>query len=478
MASDKTKELLEMLEQGVKDVFDEARFKSYLKVQSIFNKYSYRNSLLIYLQKPNATLIEGYKSWQSKYGRQVQKGEKAITIIAPIPVSRNPTKEEISNDPSLKGKKITHTIFRAIPVFDVSQTDGKPIPELRTIQLDGNSITSQKIIDGIMAISDCPISFEHIYNGSKGYYNIPDHRIAIKTEMSLDQTAKTMVHEYAHSLLHHKDAVQPDRSTMEVQAESIAYVVSNYLGLDTSDYSFNYVAGWSKGKELKELQNSLEVISTTSKGVIEKMENYLERQMNITKELPEHIYREVDLFAEINKVFPNNTAITEGQSFQPSESSTILNIGKNNLFYEYDSSVKCTTKNICQGDYSLAVKDYESRSLLDTLRNDIITDIKEVRLKEHYSHQFKSVSYLEPSTLHVIDDLNHKYDRVHTLHEFKEKYTEKGLQLETQKDPELIEEFNKLQQIVDDLKSAQLKEKQSAIEEKSLSKAQAVEIEM
>ena len=272
---------------------------------SKFHNYSFNNTLLIAMQKPDATLDAGYKACQKNFDRHVNKGEKAIRILAPAPYKikkerdkLDPVTGELLFDengmPQKENVEITIPAFRAVSVFDVSQTDGKPIPELETAELLQTVEGYEDFVKALMEVAPVPISFEDIPGESKGYFHTEDKRIAVQENMSESQTLKTMVHEVAHSLLHNKelnkdiDAPVKDRNTKEVEAESIAYMVCQHFGIDTSDYSFGYIAGWSSGKEMTELKASLDTIRRTASELITGIEGQLQAlQLNRAMEQAE-----------------------------------------------------------------------------------------------------------------------------------------------------------------------------------------------
>lgn len=263
------KEITEQLEKGVKEVYESEKYKAYLDFMGKFYDYSVNNIILILMQKPDASLVAGYQSWKNKFNRQVKKGEKGITIIAPCP---HKYKKEVEDENgNVTEKEINFTTYRACTVFDISQTDGEEVPKLIT-ELSGNVENFVEIVEKLKELAPVPVGFEDIKSGAKGYFSHAEKRIAVQEGMSEQQTVKTLVHEIAHSILHdnengeEKDA---DRQTKEVQAESVAYSVCKYLGLDTSDYSFGYIAGWAKDREVKALNASMEVIRKTSKAIIE-----------------------------------------------------------------------------------------------------------------------------------------------------------------------------------------------------------------
>ena len=261
------KEITEKLEQGVKEVFESDKYKDYLNFMSKFYNYSVNNIILIMMQKPTASLVAGYKAWQNKFKRQVRKGEKGITIIAPCP---HKMIQEID------GEEVERSwmSYRATTVFDISQTDGDEVPEYVS-ELTGNVDGYNDLIQKLIAVSPVPVTFEEITSGANGFFKLDEKRIAVKNDMSEQQTVKTLIHEISHAILHDRDegeAKDADRNTREVQAESVAYTVCNMLGLDTADYSFGYIAGWSEGKEVKELIGSMEVIRKTSNDILEKIQ--------------------------------------------------------------------------------------------------------------------------------------------------------------------------------------------------------------
>lgn len=288
------KEITERLEQGVKELFSSEKYMEYLRVMSQFHNYSFSNTLLIAMQKPNATLVAGCGAWQKKFERNVMRGEKAIKIFAPAP--RKVEVEQDMLDPETQKpvidengevKKETVTVhqpfFKITSVFDVSQTDGKPLPELDTVQDLTASVEGYNIFfEALKRTSTVPMDFEPIEGGSHGFYHQIEKRIAIAEGMSEAQNVKTGIHEIAHSRLHDVDMIDAangiavDRRTREVQAESVAYTVCQHYGIDTSEYSFGYIAGWSEGKEIKELRSSMEVIRREADSMIKEIDRNLE----------------------------------------------------------------------------------------------------------------------------------------------------------------------------------------------------------
>ena len=288
----KVQELTDKLERGLTELFNSDSYKNYLSTMSKFHNYSFNNTLLIAMQKPEASLVAGYKAWQKNFDRHVNKGEKAIRILAPAPYKIkeerdkiDPVTQEIMLDrdgnPQKEEVEITIPAFRAVSVFDVSQTDGKPIPELEAKELLSDVEGYQDMIHAVEAVSPVPIEMEEIAGESKGYFDREARRIAVQENMSESQTLKTMIHEVAHSMLHNKEMEQDeqarkDRNTKEVEAESIAYTVCQHFGVDTSEYSFGYIAGWSSGRDTKELKSSMDTIRRTASELITGIEEQLE----------------------------------------------------------------------------------------------------------------------------------------------------------------------------------------------------------
>lgn len=284
------REITERLEQGIKDLFESEKYKEYLCTMSKFYNYSFRNTVLIAMQRPDATYVAGYNSWKKNFDRQVKAQEHGIKILAPAPykVQREQTKlDPVTQKPVLDadGKPVkevvetTHPAFKVVTVFDVSQTEGKELPEITVNELTGSVENYAAFFEALKQESPVPISFENIPNGAKGFYSHVEARIAIQEGMSEVQTVKTAIHEIAHAKLHvvgPDDKVAPgekkDRRTKEVEAESVAYTVCQRFGIETSDYSFGYVAGWSSDKDVKELKGSLETIKRTAAEMIESID--------------------------------------------------------------------------------------------------------------------------------------------------------------------------------------------------------------
>lgn len=298
------KEVTERLEQGIKDVYESNRYKEYLKFMGRFHHYSVNNSILIMLQNPDASLVAGYKSWQTKFKRQVRKGEKGISILAPTPykikineeVKDPDTKQPVldaDGNPVLAEKEITLQRFRVVKVFDVSQTVGEPLPLLAE-ELTGDVANYPLLFRSIEDISPVPVTIEDFPGLAKGYFSPIDQKIVIKEGMSQVQSIKTLIHEVAHAVLHDdKDLPleqKVSRRTGEVEAESVAFIIGDQFGIDSSDYSFEYLASWSSGKELKELKESLDTIQKTASQLIEDIthrfnELHKEQEQRLAEEM-------------------------------------------------------------------------------------------------------------------------------------------------------------------------------------------------
>lgn len=287
--------IMKSLEEGVEKIFTSEQYHIYLDTMAKFHNYSFNNTLLIAMQRPDATLVAGYQTWQKKFQRHVKRGEKGIKIIAPAPVKEKREVEKVDDETQeiiigVDGQPETEVVERILPrfrvttVFDVSQTDGEPLPTLETRELDGDVIIYEDFIEGLEDLSPVPFQFIEIESGAKGYYSNSEKYIAIQSNMSQAQTMKTAVHETAHAILHDRDIMEENGMTKEVEAESVAYVVCNHFGLDTSDYSFSYIASWSSGKEMSELRSSMDTIRTTSSQFISDITDRLQ-ELQKNKEL-------------------------------------------------------------------------------------------------------------------------------------------------------------------------------------------------
>ena len=296
---ERLKEITDSIEAGIKELFESDKYKSYLQTMSRFHKYSLNNTMLISMQKPDATLVAGFNKWRDGFSRYVKKGEKGIKIIAPTPYKIKEEREKL--DPQTKapildasGKVQTEEVeiqipmFRVVSVFDVSQTEGEPLPTLAS-NLTGNVEQFEVFMEAVKRTASVPIEIKPMSEDTDGYYHIEDKRIAIREGMSEVQTISAAIHEVAHSLLHNREMekelqaqqsentkpIKPkDRNTEEVEAESISFAVCSYYGIQTAENSLGYIATWSKGKGLAELRASLETINKTSSELISGIDTH------------------------------------------------------------------------------------------------------------------------------------------------------------------------------------------------------------
>jgi len=313
---DKLKEITEYLENGIKELFDSDKYKNYLKVMSKFHNYSFNNSILIAMQKPDASYVAGFTSWEKNFERTPIKGQKGIKIIAPSPIkvqkkvlkidpNTNEPMKDKNGDTIYETRDVEIPKYKVVHVFDVSQTEGKELPSIGVDSLKGDVKNYKDFFNAIVNASPVPIVFGKTESGVKGFYNTQDKQITLGENMSEMQTLKTLIHEVAHAKLHDKDIskdereTQPDRRTKEVEAESVAFTVCRHYDIDTSDYSFGYIAGWSKNRELSELKGSLDTIRKTSADIINTVDEQLKSiQKERDKEKKPSVRRELKLAKE------------------------------------------------------------------------------------------------------------------------------------------------------------------------------------
>ena len=280
-ASDRVKQAMEKLDEGVPKVFESEEYKQFLLTMAKFYHYSLNNQLLIAMQKPDATMIASYTDWQRQFHRQVKKGEKGITIIAP-----SPYKKMVRDTDPLTGEQTyreeTVMGFKTAATFDISQTDVDPLPTMGVTELTGSVQDYDDLLQAILKISDSPVTFQDIPSDAKGFFIPAEDRIVVQEGMGQEQTIKTLIHEITHSRLHNSQKRKEqtkNMGTMEVEAESTAFVVTtalSHFGMDTSEYSFPYIASWSAGKDLQELKSSLQTIRDTSVTMIQQIEDQLQ----------------------------------------------------------------------------------------------------------------------------------------------------------------------------------------------------------
>ena len=331
--ADRIKAITDKLEAGIAALFQSETYKAYLSTMSKFHNYSLNNTLLIAMQKPDATLVAGYQAWQKQHQRHVRKGEKGIQIIAPSPYKAKKEREVLdptTGRPKLdaQGKPVKETVeveypaFRVATVFDVSQTEGKELPSLGVDELSGKVDGYSRLLTALKEICPVPIGFEQIESGAKGYYHTTEHRIALQEGMSEMQTVKTLIHEMAHQKLHSHEKEKPREERLtarskEVEVESVAYTVCQYFGIDTSDYSFGYIAGWSSGKETAELKESLGKIRDAASELITDIEAKLAEM----EKAPELAAIPETISETASKESPNKARQTAGKE---SEKSSVL----------------------------------------------------------------------------------------------------------------------------------------------------------
>lgn len=298
-------QMAEKLEAGVKDVFQGENYKAYLDFCAKMPRYSINNQILIMMQKPDATMCQSFTGWK-EMGRFVKKGEKGIRVMAPSPYKMEKEQDKMGADgkPVLDkdGEPVKETVeikvnaFKPVSTFDISQTDGEPVPRLGVDELTGSVEGYTTLMEAIKQASTVPITFENIESGAKGYFQVEENRIAIQEGMSEAQTVKTALHEASHATLHNKEAMNADsdkksRSQKECEAESVAYVVCQHYGIDTSEYSFPYVAGWSSDKEVPELKASLDTIRRAASDLIVKID---EKVAELTQSQEKNQFAEID----------------------------------------------------------------------------------------------------------------------------------------------------------------------------------------
>lgn len=343
----KIDDIMQKLEQGIKDVYDSEKYKNYLTVMSKFYLYSYNNAMLIMMQKPDATRIAGFNAWKNNFKRHVNKGEKGIEILAPAPykikkelpkVDPITKKQILKPNGEIETEEVEMTIaaFKPVYVFDVSQTSGEPLPTLIS-ELSGDVNQYNIFLESLKIISPFPIEFEEIENGAKGYCDYTNKKIAIKKGMSQLQSIKTAIHEIAHAELHSIDIDNIDNikdpRTREVEAESVAFITANHFGINTSDYSFGYVAAWSSNKELSELKNSLKTIQNKSCELIEKIEKVqkeiLKEQQNIESEkTASSLKLDPNKTPVVTIIFSEDSRLNEGDKFTIAQA--------NEMFLKFD----------------------------------------------------------------------------------------------------------------------------------------------
>ena len=332
---DRIKEITAGIEQGIMELFESDRYRSYLTTMSRFHRYSLNNVMLIHAQRPDATLVAGFNKWKNSFGRHVKRGEKGIQILAPTPYKVKVEKEKLDPDTRMpmldqdgnaitEEKEVTIPMYKIVNVFDVSQTDGKPLPQLATT-LTGDVAQYEVFLEALRRTSPVPIAIQPIADDTDGFFNLDTQSITLREGMSQVQTICAGIHEIAHAKLHNYEKMteladdgetvlspnEKDRNTEEVEAESISYAVCQYFGIETADNSFGYIATWSKGKELKELRNSLETINKTSSELITSIEGHFQeicKERGIDLSAPQLTAPDVPTSSDINSKAVTTTA--------------------------------------------------------------------------------------------------------------------------------------------------------------------------
>lgn len=295
-------EITSKLEKGVKDIFDGANYQQYLNFCAKLPRYSVNNQILIMMQKPDATMCQSFTNWK-EVNRHVRKGEKGIRILAPAPYKMQKEQEKVDasgktvldkdGEPVKETVEVTINAFKPVSTFDVSQTEGEPIPTPGVDELTGSVEGYETLLAAIKDVVPVPISFEQIDSGAKGFYHLEENRIVVQEGMSEAQTVKTLLHEASHQALHSKEAMdsageKKSKNQKETEAESVAYVVCQHYGIDTSDYSFPYVATWSADKEVPELKASLDTIRRTASELIVKIDEKVQT-LTTVKEMDQFV---------------------------------------------------------------------------------------------------------------------------------------------------------------------------------------------
>lgn len=499
MAEDKTKELLERLTNGIKETLDSEHYKAFLRVQSQFHSYSFNNAMLIYLQRPDATRVAGFNAWK-KFERHVMKGEKGISILAPSsykyevsvdkidPVTKQPVRDPATGKIQKENVTQEGRRFVKVSVFDIKQTEGKELPTICQ-ELTGNSINSDKIIRSIKHISEVPIVEKEIESNAKGYYSRDENIIVVRPGMSLDQTAKTLIHELAHSKIHSTPDTGFDRATREVQAESVAYIVANRYGVDTSSYSFDYLASWSSNKELPELKKSFNLIQKTADDIIQKMDDIM----------PTIAIENSPVKIEIH--WSESSQFSEGQMldlkeanklFEQCEASKFAERQAANDYIPYDKtkfSVHMPDGRVIPGQFDIGAGDFKDlvecikkecgvnvqeyvtdNVLLEPTSVSVVVPVQDIRnqIIDMYSKEFPAIRHISEKTALSISDLNTQNTKPFSIKEIKKAYTLAGKKLEADPSEVNIVTFEKYKDVVDGIKQAQSLDRKAKAQEKAL----------
>ena len=361
-------EITSKLEKGVKDIFSSDNYKEYLNFCAKLPRYSVNNQILIMLQKPDATMCQSFTGWKDM-NRFVRKGEKGIRILAPAPYKMQ--KEQDKTDASGKaildkdGEPVKETVeitvnaFKPVSTFDISQTEGEPVPTVGVSELTGSVEGYEALLAAIKEVVPVPISFEQIDSGAKGYFHLEENKIVVQEGMSEAQTVKTLLHEASHQALHSREAMEQSgekksKNQKECEAESVAYVVCQHYGIDTSDYSFAYVATWSADKEVPELKASLDTIRRTAADLIVKIDEKVQSR-SVTQDIDKFIAEHGD---ELPFDLPE-TGQTAGfiKIEPPVDFSELQTDRKIEVTMEQDTDDKADGKDADKSDKKESVKD-------------------------------------------------------------------------------------------------------------------------
>lgn|GEM_PF-5523237 len=381
--------ITDMLEQGVADVFTSEKYMEYLKTMSKFTRYSTNNTILISMQRPEATLVAGYEAWKKNFNRQVKKGEKGIKIFAPVPYKSTIERDKIDpntrqvvldrNGEAVKEQvEVRRAAFRAITVFDVSQTTGDPLPLLSPTLLRDDVADFENVLAVLIQTAKIPVRFEDIPGEAFGYYDRTNKRIVVRDGLAQAQTVKTLIHEIAHSRLHaidenapDSDKHLPDQNTREVQAESVAFVVASHYGLDTGEYSFTYIAGWSSGREAEELKESLQTIRETANDLINEIDERLlehEKEQSVTVEDELEPEEPLDDAADFDAPKPSNLSAVKKVPFYNVSYEQALNdpsIGREGYFASRKETMRCAFE--MEGGLGMAYHNRELQPFLEKM---------------------------------------------------------------------------------------------------------------
>lgn len=415
----KEQEAFEMIEQGVKDVYTSDNFKNYLSFLSKFHNYSFNNTILILSQFPSASLIAGLHSWNRNFKRQVNKGSKAIKILAPYNTTIKTKEESLDDHGNVIQVEIESKItkFRVVNVFDVSQTSGEPLPELIN-DLKGTSKDIEILIDSIKEVCEIPIEFtspsidETLEEGAKGYYSLTDNKIVINNELENLQLVKTLAHEFVHSLLHNNRKIEKTHSQREIEAESLAFVLCNHFGIDTSDYSFGYIASYAQNDQ-EFLKKTLIEIKNISSDLIDKIEPVFERKRD-----------------EITKNIKSELTFTENQNYKLLE-SIAAPILENKAYYMKYSSPHFDDLNIeTIGENRIAISHYYE------LNGDMMADPNIECLVDNENKLLIPITY-QQDNLQVFYDIDTHPEMANELNDFL-KYWLENIKINRYKIQEVI----------------------------------------